>query len=75
MTGIGSGLFFFMLALPAPAAAMTVPAEMGLRLRGSRRLQAARRFRLYQVKGQADGKIDSNKIMGSGHKQFPLKFL
>lgn len=54
---------------------MTVPAEMGLRLRGSRRLQAARRFRLYQVKGQADGKIDSNKIMGSGHKQFLLKFL
>ena len=60
MTGIVSGPFFFMLALPTPAAAMARMAGMGLRLRGRRRLRAARRFRLEQVKGQADGKIDSD---------------
>jgi len=54
MTGMGSDLLFFMLALPAPAAAL---AGMGLRLRAGGRVC---RFRLQEGKGQADIQVDSD---------------
>ncbi|EFE10694.1 hypothetical protein CLOM621_09011 [Clostridium sp. M62/1] len=38
MTGMGSGLLFFMLALPAPAAVASALAGMGLRLQASERV-------------------------------------
>ena len=57
MTGISSGLLFFMLALPAPAAVAATLAGMGLRLRAGGRCC---RFRLQEGKGQADIQVDSN---------------
>jgi len=57
MTGMGSGLLFFMLALPAPAAVTAALAGMGLRLQASGRVC---RFRLQQGKGQADIQVDSD---------------
>ena len=54
MTGMGSGLLFFMLALPAPAAAL---AGMGLWLRAGGRVC---RLRLQEGKGQADIQADSD---------------
>ena len=56
MTGIGSVLSFFMLALPAPVAVTAALAGMGLRLRASGRVC----FPLQQGKGQADIQVDSD---------------
>ena len=57
MTGMGSGLLFFMLALPAPAAVAAALAGMGLRLRAGGRVC---RFRLQQGKGQVDIQVNSD---------------
>ena len=57
MTGMGSGLLFFMLALPAPAAVAAAVAGMGLRLRAGGRVC---RFQLQEGKGQADIQVDSD---------------
>ena len=57
MTGMGSGLLFFMLALPAPAAVAAALAGMGLRLRAGGRVC---RFRLQEGMGQADIQVDSD---------------
>jgi hypothetical protein len=51
---MGSGLLFFMLALPTPATAL---ADMGLRLRAGGRGYL---FRLQEGKGQADIQVDSD---------------
>ena len=56
MTGTGSGLLFFMLAFPAPAAVTASLAGMGLRLRAGGRVC----FPLQQGKGQADIQVDSD---------------
>ena len=58
MTGMGSGLLFFMLALPAPAAVAAAVAGMGLRLRAGGRVC---RFRLQEGKGQADIQVDGDR--------------
>jgi len=54
---MGSGLLFFMLALPTPAAVAAAVAGMGLRLRAGGRVC---RFRLQEGKGQADIQVDSD---------------
>ena len=56
MTGMGSGLLFFMLALPTPAAVAAALAGMGLRLRAGGRVC----FPLQQGKGQADIQVDGD---------------
>ena len=61
MTGMGSGLLFFMLALPTPAAVAAALAGMGLRLQ--------------QGKGQADIQVDGRKIVSGSHRRFLLNFL
>ena len=55
MTGMGAGLLFFMLALPAAVAAALT--GMGLRLRAGGRVW---RFRVQEGKGQADIQVDSD---------------
>ena len=57
MTETGSGLLFFMLVLPTPAAVAAALAGMGLRLRASRHV---REFRLQEGKGLADIQVDSD---------------
>ena len=56
MTRMGSGLLFFMLALPTPAAVAAALAGMGLRLRAGGRVC----FPLQQGKGQTDIQVDSD---------------
>ena len=57
MTGMGSGLLLFMLALPVPAAVAAVVAGTGFWLRAGGRV---RRFRLQESKRQADIQVDSD---------------
>ena len=72
MTGMGSGLLFFMLALPTPAAVAAALAGMGLRLRAGGRVC---RFRLQEGKGQVDIQVDGHKIVSGNHRRFLLNFL
>ena len=72
ISGMGSGLLFFMLALPAPAAVAAALAGMGLRLRAGGRVC---RFRLQEGKGQVDIQVDGHKIVSGSHRRFLLNFL
>ena len=70
MTGTGSGLLFFMLALPTPAAVAAALADMGLRLRAGGRVC---RFRLQQGKGQVDIQMDGNGSNNLFHRAISFR--